>query len=171
MDEEKKVTLYQALQRLNELDEEDGPLLSSQLDAMDDMQEKVDAYYYVLQRLELETDFWKNEAAKAAKKSKAYKIMAENLEARMIDIMQLNHFTKLKGKANSVAIMFHEKVKLLREDPTNEDIYIFDKFIRSTHEFDKKAIKEALRDGDEKVQRIATIEQSTSLRWKKENGQ
>lgn len=76
--------------KLIECDSEDPPKeLIEELDSTDiKMKDKVDGYYFITERLKLETEFWKHKAEEYLKVSKVCKSLREHLQNNLKSAMK-----------------------------------------------------------------------------------
>jgi hypothetical protein len=158
------MTLFEALQKLLDFDEQDEIDLTAHLEAITATREKVDKYKFVIDQLELQAGFWKEKAREASKRASRLETTVESIKERLIAAMKLYESPELVGYEYKVKLYTHPKVEIKREPITN-DLLTHDLFLRSKLEWDKKKILEALKADSTNIDDFAQLVSSTSIRF------
>lgn len=158
------MTLWEALQKLQDYDDADEIDLLAHLEAVEATKDKVDAYKTVIDQLGLQADFWReksNEALKAARRAEA---TVERIKARMISTLQSFETPELVGNQYRVKLSFAPKVEIKRE-PQPSDLLNHDELLRTKLEWNKTKILEAAKADSSTVEDFASLVSSPSLRF------
>ncbi len=158
------MTLWEALQKLQEYDEADEINLLAHLEAMEATKDKVDAYKTVIDQLGLQAEFWREKANEAVKQARRSEATIERIKARMISILQEFDTPELVGNEYRVKLNFAQKIEIKRE-PNADDILEREELLRAKFEWDKKAILEAAKADSSTVEDFASLVSSPSLRF------
>lgn len=158
------MTLFEALQKLLDFDDQDEIDLNAHLEAITATRDKVDKYKFVIDQLELQAGFWKEKARDATKQASRLEKAVESIKERLIAGMKIYESPELIGYEYKVKLYTHPKVEIKRE-PTTNDLLTHDLFLRSKLEWDKKRILEALKADSTNIDDFARLVSSTSLRF------
>lgn len=162
-------SLYEALQKLQQLDDEDELDLIAHLEAIEATKDKVDAYKAVIDQLEAQGVFWREKVKEAQTQARRADKMIERIKERMIYCLQSFETNELVGNVHRVKLSYSKKVELLRE-PQADDLFVYENLLRHKFEWDKKEITQAIEQGVN-VDDFAKLVSSPSIRWSYANSQ
>lgn len=156
-------SLYEALQKLQQLDDDDELDLITHLEAIEATKDKVDAYKNVLDQLEAQSIFWREKVKEAQTQARRADKMIERIKERMIYCLNAFETNELVGNIHRVKLSYSKKVELLRE-PQADDLFVHENLLRHKFEWDKKEITQAIEQGVN-VDDFAKLVSSPSIRW------
>ena len=162
-------SLYEALQKLQQLDDEDELDLIAHLEAIEATKDKVDAYKAVIDQLEVQGMFWQEKVKEAQTQARRADKMIERIKERMIYCLQSFDTSELVGNVHRVKLFYSRKVELLREPQAN-DLFTHENLLRHKFEWNKKEITQAIEQGIN-VDDFAKLVSSPSIRWSYANSQ
>lgn len=162
-------SLYEALQKLQQLDDEDELDLIAHLEAIEATKDKVDAYKTVIDQLESQGLFWREKVKEAQTQARRADKMIERIKERMIYCLQSFETSELVGNVHRVKLSYNNKVELLRE-PEADDLFTYENLLRHKFEWDKKEITQAIEQGIN-TDDFAKLVSSPSIRWSYANSQ
>jgi len=156
-------SLFEALQKLQQLDDDDELDLIAHLEAIEATKDKVDAYKNVLDQLDAQALFWREKVKEAQTQARRADKMIERIKERMIYCLQSFETNELVGNVHRVKLSHSKKVELLRE-PQADDLFVHENLLRHKFEWDKKEITQAIEQGVN-VDDFAKLVSSPSIRW------
>lgn len=162
-------SLFEALQKLQQLDDDDELDLLAHLEAIEATKDKVDAYKTVIDQLEVQGVFWREKVKEAQTQARRADKMIERIKERMIYCLQSFETTELVGNVHRVKLSHSKKIELLRE-PQADDLFVHENLLRHKFEWDKKEITQAIEQGVN-VDDFAKLVSSPSIRWSYANSQ
>ncbi len=167
MDEEKPKSLHSLLLALQAADEEMEEIdLSLQIDLMDGAKIKVDNYKYIIDKLETHEAFLKKREDEYAKARRAIQSQVKRIKEHLLFALQSNHFEKFTGFEYVVSQQkAPPSVSLKVSEPTISHAIHFAEFVRTSYDWDKIAIKAALKEGNETVANIAEMKENIYPRF------
>jgi phage host-nuclease inhibitor protein Gam len=156
------MTLAALLQLMEEVDGGLADLTPEQMrDIAQQAEVKVDSYAYMIEKFESEAARLDGriKAFQEAKKSAIAK--AESLRSLIAHHMQANGLTQMPGQDYRVSLRRSESVKVNTEP--NADMYCaFAEYIRTKYEWDKAAVKQALKSGNTELEAFAKVVEGVS---------
>lgn len=108
--------------------------------------EKVEAYNYVMEKLDLEADYWKQKAERAAEISKKMCLTREFMRDRLKSLMIETNTSELKGIDNRFALV-KAKARLINEGTPEQALAEGFGTIEQKIKVDGEKIREALEGG------------------------
>lgn len=148
--EHQSALLRQIVDHEGEITEELEPLLAEVSAAL---LQKVDAYKFLLDRLEAEENFFKQRADFFSRTTKKVKAVRENLKDRLKFALRELPSHELKGEEHRFLLAPGKAKVVLAEGKKAESLLgtEHERFVRKKeiYEFDKTAIAEALESGEE----------------------
>jgi electron transfer flavoprotein alpha subunit len=159
-------TLREILQALDdndsgviELSKEQMVELGSRLAA------KIDAYRYIEDQAEADMKRLTATAKKFTAAKKQTEKAVKNLKTLLIYYMRSKEFREIPGNDWIAKLSTSQKVRVKKGEPTANDVMSHEKFVRIKYEWDKDALGEALKAGDETAKLIAEFEESYSAKF------
>jgi hypothetical protein len=165
-----KMTLSQILMFMNHID--DGGIELSEDDLINlgqKFHEKIDNYHDYLMTLDAFADAYKrkSEAFKTAQKQIEKK--KENLEKLLMYHLKQNNINSAAGDSwvAKMRVLKDNAVSLIKPVCDEIDWEKYPSFVKlkQSFEWDKKALKEALKNNEESIKEIASLRDSESITW------
>lgn len=160
-------SLHRILMGINELDDAiDEADADAQIDLMENGKAKVDGYKAVLDGLEMQEAYYKDQAAMYEAKAKAAKSAIARIKKNLLFALQSNQFTQFTGHMFVVKILrAAPAVETNVSEPTLSMKIRYDKFVRTKYEWDKKAIAEGLKLDDPQAREIASLRETVYTKF------
>jgi hypothetical protein len=153
------------IQRLNDLDEQDTVNLLEQLELVTDLRQKIDKYKFVIDQLKLQENYWDERVKTAQQKKKVLVNSIERLKNYLSCALVLASSETLEGNEYSVRLTKSQAVETKRE-VTQKDKIDFYEYVTVSYSWNKKAIGDALKAGNEQVAEIASLVTNNGIRFK-----
>ena len=157
-------SLFELLQRLEDLDDQDDIDLTEHLKAIDDVRQKVDRTKFVLDQLALQQSFWDGRIKRAQEKKRVIVNAMERIKTYVATAMLAGSSDVLEGHEFSAKIYEHEAIETTR-DPNDLDMVRYHDYLKVRYQWDKVKIKNALRDG-QNIGDFAKVAKTHSVRFK-----
>jgi hypothetical protein len=159
------LSILDMIQRLNDLDEQDSVDLIEQLELITEMRQKIDRCKFALDQLKLQETYWDDRAKIAAQKKKVMSNSIDRLKNYLASAMLLASSENLEGNEYSVRLTKSQAVETKREVTQRDKIDFYD-LVTVSYTWNKKAIGEALKAGDERVSEIAAFKENKGIKFK-----
>lgn len=147
-------------------EEEQAELIDEYLKAQEGFHAKVDNYLSMISGLRFRSDFLKQEATRMTKAAKRDANLADKLQERLILCLQQRGQAKLITGTHKVSVVKNGGSQPIRiksewiEDAANAP----ERFQRRVIELDKKAIREAMKEGAEEAKGCEFLPYGFSIR-------
>lgn len=165
-----KISLMSCLTRLRDLDEAEDVNISDHLEAINDIKDKVDSYRFIIEQLSLQAGYWSEKQKEAQAMAQRYTKYAEKCRDRLLWNMKQDGSAELRGNSSTAKIRKSERVKVLNEVPTQQDIIKYSDYINYTWKWNLSKIKSDLKAEKPDAQSIAELIVCDNLQWRNENG-
>lgn len=155
-------SLHRILMGINELDDAIEDVDSdAQINLLENGKAKVDGYKAVIDGLEMQEAYYKEQAAMYEAKARAAKSAIARIKKNLLFALTSNQFTMFTGNLFVVKIQrAAPAVETNLSEPTQGMKIRYDKFVKTKYEWDKKAIAEALKAEDPQAKEIANFRET-----------
>jgi len=156
---ERPASYYKILQMCNAIDEELIEIdLQEQINLLEDGKAKVDALKHVIDRCEHQAEFYKKRKQEYADKQAALDNNVKRLKKYVTRSMLDNNFTQFTGNEYMVKLQKAAPSLIVNGEPTIDHKIKYDEFVITKYEWDVKALKEALKNGNPSAAEIGRLE-------------
>lgn len=156
-----KPTLHNLLQMLLQVDEGMTEFsLDDQLDLLEAGKVKVDNYKYLIDHLESQAVLLKKWEDEYKTARQAVENNVKRLKNHMLFAMQANGFSMFTGNQYVVKLLKAAPAVEVKGEPTAAMKIKYDGFIKTSYEWDKKAIGAALKAGDPKAAELGSLRET-----------
>lgn len=165
--EPKKPSLNELLMRLTEADDALHEFdFDTELDLLEQGKVKVDNYKYILDKLAVHSLFLQQRIEEYTKARRVVDNSIRRIEKHLVFALQNNGFSQFPGVEWQVRLQRSAPaVELKISEPSAAMKIKFPDYIRTTYAWDKTAIRDALKSGDEAASELATLRESWHARF------
>lgn len=140
--------------------------LDAQLDLLEAGKIKVDNYKYILDKLELQAEYLHLKEQEYAAAKTSVKKNIERLKKHLLFALQSNDFEKFTGHQYVVRqAKSAPSLELKASEPTLNHAIKYPNFVRTSYDWDKKALINALKAGDSSAELIADIKHTVYIKF------
>jgi hypothetical protein len=160
-------TLADLMRDLEELDDGKGEEnLKKQLEVIEDIRHKVDAYKWIIDQLKMQTDYLEEKESQLYSARTRVNKSIGRIKDRLKGILTENGTDRIVGHDYELGLHKSKSFKINRPEPTTGDLLMFGKFVKTAMTWDIMEIRSQAKLGNEDTASLGEYQESTSVKFK-----